>query len=312
MIPSNDEPRAALRWGVAAMVLVALAAWPAWSQETVAKQPEAQKGSLSSILEQAISIGFDEPQHIAEVAAALHRQYGVNIIIDWRVVEAPDEPKAGPDGESAGSRKVPGMVQPVHLSDLSLGAALAGMLRAMGLAYSVQDGFLWISTPERIKQESFDAPRPAGWARMSAAEPPEGSPVKAVPGMSISANEAAAAAAMRTISRAEVCFQVAGFVDADGDGVGDYGSLAQLANPDGEGSAPPFIDSALASGEKRGYRFLVKVVFGAAAIQPAYTCTAEPIEPGKTGNRSFFVDQSGVIRHAPDGEKATISSPPLS
>ena len=54
----------------------------------------------------------------------------------------------------------------------------------------------------------------------------------------MSANEAGAAGAMRTVSTGEVGFQTAAFVDADTDGVGDYGTLAQLSDPDGAGRNP--------------------------------------------------------------------------
>ena len=40
----------------------------------------------------------------------------------------------------------------------------------------------------------------------------------------MSANEASAAGAMRTISTSEVSFQTAAFVDNDADGLGDYGT----------------------------------------------------------------------------------------
>ncbi|MCC6487663.1 MAG: prepilin-type N-terminal cleavage/methylation domain-containing protein, partial [Candidatus Hydrogenedentes bacterium] len=69
----------------------------------------------------------------------------------------------------------------------------------------------------------------------------------------MSANEAGAAGAMRTISTGEVAFQTAAFVDTDTDGVGDYGSLAELADPDGAGATPPFIDQVLGNGQKHGY-----------------------------------------------------------
>ncbi len=41
----------------------------------------------------------------------------------------------------------------------------------------------------------------------------------------MSANEASAAGSMRTLSTAEASFQAAGFVDSDGNGEGDYGTL---------------------------------------------------------------------------------------
>ena len=127
----------------------------------------------------------------------------------------------------------------------------------------------------------------------------------------MSANEAGAAGAMRTISTGEVAFQTAGFVDNDGDGVGDYGTLAQLANPDGGGATPPFIDSVLGGGAKHGYNFAVNVTFGAPAAMPAYTCTATPAAAGRTGYRQYFVDESGVIRYTSDGTAVGAASPPL-
>jgi len=127
----------------------------------------------------------------------------------------------------------------------------------------------------------------------------------------MSANEAGAAGAMRTISTGEVGFQTAGFVDADSDGVGDYGTLAQLANPDGAGATPPFIDSVLGGGNKHGYVFTMAVTAGSATTLPAYTCTATPASAGRTGYRNYFVDESGVIRYTADGSAATVSSTPM-
>ena len=127
----------------------------------------------------------------------------------------------------------------------------------------------------------------------------------------MSANEASAAGGMRTVSTGEVMFQTAGFLDADSDGVGDYGSLAQLGNPDGSGATPPFIDSVLASGSKQGYTFTVTVTAGSATAPPAYTCIAAPAAAGRTGYRQFFVDESGVIRFTADGTAPSLSSTPL-
>ena len=127
----------------------------------------------------------------------------------------------------------------------------------------------------------------------------------------MSANEAGAAGAMRTISTGEVGFQTAGFVDTDGDGVGDYGSLAQLANPDGASATPPFIDSVLGGGSKHGYVFTMTVTMGSATSLPAYGCTATPAASGRTGYRQYFVSEDGVIRYTSDGSAAGATSPPL-
>src|SRR5689334_10897276 len=72
----------------------------------------------------------------------------------------------------------------------------------------------------------------------------------------MNANEGAAAANMRTISTSEAQFQTACYQDADKDGIGDYGSLAQLNNPDGTGNNG-YIDGVLALGAKQGYTYTV-------------------------------------------------------
>ena len=127
----------------------------------------------------------------------------------------------------------------------------------------------------------------------------------------MSANEASAAGAMRTLSTGEVGFQTAAFVDGDGDGVGDYGTLAQLADPDGAGATPPFIDSVLGGGVKHGYNFTATVTAGSPTTLPAYTVTAVPASAGRTGYRQYFVDESGVIRYTADGSAVSVTSPPL-
>jgi len=127
----------------------------------------------------------------------------------------------------------------------------------------------------------------------------------------MSANEASAAGAMRTLSTAEVQFQTAAFVDANNDGIGDYGSLAQLMNPDGAGATPPFIDSVLGAGTKQGYTYTVTTTAGTAAANPAYTIVSAPSAPGRSGYRRYFVDDSGVIRFTGDGTAPTVASTPM-
>lgn len=127
----------------------------------------------------------------------------------------------------------------------------------------------------------------------------------------MSANEAGAAGAMRTLSTAETQFQIAAFLDANGDGTGDYGSLANLMNPDGAGASPPFVDTVLGTGVKQGYTYTVVTVPGGAAASPTYTIQSTPSVPGKTGYRRYFVDETGVIRFTGDGTAATVTSSPM-
>jgi len=127
----------------------------------------------------------------------------------------------------------------------------------------------------------------------------------------VSGNEATAVTDTRTIATAQSMFQTAAFLDADGNGVGDYGNLTQLGNPDGAGATPPFLDSVLASGVKSGYTYTLAVTPGSATVAPAYTCLVVPITPGRSGVRQFFVDETGVIRYTTDGSAVSATSDPL-
>lgn len=73
------------------------------------------------------------------------------------------------------------------------------------------------------------------------------------------------------------------------------GSLANL-------SAENYIDNVLGSGTKSGY------TFGFAGAVNTWACTADPVTAGTTGDRYFFVDQSGVIRFSSTGTASATSS----
>lgn len=95
----------------------------------------------------------------------------------------------------------------------------------------------------------------------------------------LSANEATAIAAMRTISTAAESFRA-------GQSPPAYpGNLSQLSSAN-----PPYIDSVLGGGNKSGYTFTW------AGSGNTFGVTAAPQTANVTGVRSFFVDQSGVVR----------------
>jgi len=99
------------------------------------------------------------------------------------------------------------------------------------------------------------------------------------------ANEAAAIAALRTISTACESFRAAQTPPS-------YpANLAALST-----ATPAYIDAGLsgattAATAKQGYYYTYSWT---NANQ--YTCTASPAVPSTTGTRVFFVDESGVIR----------------
>ncbi len=100
---------------------------------------------------------------------------------------------------------------------------------------------------------------------------------------------------------------------------GGYPStLLSLGGPAGgtaTSTSAELIDAVLAGGTKSGYSF--SYTTGATDTNGnilAYTMTANPTSIGVTGQRTFFTDQSGVIRSDATGtlNGATINSTPLS
>jgi len=78
-------------------------------------------------------------------------------------------------------------------------------------------------------------------------------------------------------------------------------NLAALAN-----DTPPYIDSILGSGEKAGYRFAL------TGETNAFTATTMPETYNITGERSYFVDQTGVVRWTDQEATPTASDESIS
>ena len=127
----------------------------------------------------------------------------------------------------------------------------------------------------------------------------------------MTANESSAAGSIRMIATGQASFKGATFRDDDSNGEGDYANLAQLHNPDGAGFTPPFIDETLATGTKSGYVFTIAVTAGSGTTAPAYTCIATPEDPGSTGYKMYYVDETGVIRVTVDGNAPGPGSHPM-
>ncbi len=106
------------------------------------------------------------------------------------------------------------------------------------------------------------------------------------------ANEASAIASVRNLVTAEITY-------ASTLGGGNFGSLAEL-------STENFADEVLGSGQKDGYDFSV-----AANESIGFSVIATPTVPGTTGERSFYGDETGVIRYTAGGTVPDSTSPPL-
>lgn len=112
------------------------------------------------------------------------------------------------------------------------------------------------------------------------------------------ANEGAAIRTLRILHSAEQTYQATY-------GRGEYGSLADLQRG-------ALISNDLATGVKSGYRWKVEVYQASSNSPAAFVVMAVPTEYGSSGRRSFFVDESGVIRGEDrDGLEANKSTPPV-
>jgi hypothetical protein len=102
------------------------------------------------------------------------------------------------------------------------------------------------------------------------------------------ANETAALARLRAIAAAEARYQV--------ESGGEYGNLDQLIQK-------RYVNDP-SNGKLTGYRFEVQVRAG------SFQATAVPEKFGITGKRSFYVDETNVMRAADKkGAPATASDP---
>lgn len=104
---------------------------------------------------------------------------------------------------------------------------------------------------------------------------------------------------LRTLHSAQSTYQA-----TYGNGI-SYGSLSQLRTAG-------LIFQVLATGQSHGYSFVVTVFAQSPQTPARFTITAVPQTYGTTGVRSFFIDESGVIRGADrNGEPADQNDPPI-
>ena len=116
----------------------------------------------------------------------------------------------------------------------------------------------------------------------------------------VAANESSSIGALRTLSTAEATAQTSSVWDADSDGVGAYLALIDMTN-----YVPPFIDNTLAQGNKSGYQFAI-TTYGGASSEVMWDAYSSPIAYGTSGVRSFYVDESGVVRGVDQGNSNAV------
>jgi prepilin-type N-terminal cleavage/methylation domain-containing protein len=123
-------------------------------------------------------------------------------------------------------------------------------------------------------------------------------------GARMSANEAAAVGATRTLHTACATYSYTygtGYPAA----LGNLGpaAVATAATAD-------LIDSALVTGRRNGYLFTyTPAAPDANGLIDSYTINADPVAPGQTGVRYFFEDPTGVITYAFGGQAGPADVP---
>lgn len=127
----------------------------------------------------------------------------------------------------------------------------------------------------------------------------------------MSVNEAGAIENIRTIRTAQERYLELGLNDLDGDGTMDYATLDELGDlPNSNSDSIPFVSRKLAGGATKGYKFTITVTPSAGG-EASYSAVALPITPGRTGIKTLFVDETGIIRFANDGTAANQDSAPI-
>ncbi|HEU5239314.1 MAG TPA: DUF4190 domain-containing protein [Pyrinomonadaceae bacterium] len=114
----------------------------------------------------------------------------------------------------------------------------------------------------------------------------------------MAANEGAAMNALIKIHGAEQTFQATR-------GNGYYGTLDELRNES-------LIAPELAGGIRSGYRFKIEIVRDRGDGVPGFAAVAVPTDYRSSGRRSFFIDETGVLRgNDSHGDQANRNTPPV-
>ena len=127
----------------------------------------------------------------------------------------------------------------------------------------------------------------------------------------MAANEASAVASLRTYNTSIVAYQTTYGTDPTTD-FSQLGPTAGGALP--TAAAADLVDNLLGvkAPTKSGYAFTyVPGAADANGIVSTYTINADPTVANSTGQRTFFTDQSGVIRQRTDGKPAAVTDTPI-
>ena len=127
----------------------------------------------------------------------------------------------------------------------------------------------------------------------------------------MSANEASAVGSVRMIVTCAVSYQT-GHPD-----IGYPAATANMGPLPGDGCLDLVLTTAASGGApKSGYTFVYTPTLPFGGVNTGFTISGAPVNCGRTGVRTYFADESGVVRFTTDEAggcpQATIASVPLS
>jgi prepilin-type N-terminal cleavage/methylation domain-containing protein len=133
----------------------------------------------------------------------------------------------------------------------------------------------------------------------------------------MAANEASAVQSMRTIHTAEIAYSASGWSN----GTSTIGFSTQLQDLGGSSAAcnlptatsacqldDVMANATTATAGKSGYYFTYAPVV-AGSTNVGFALNGEPVLRGQTGQRSFFADQTGIIRANSSGGASSADNP---
>ena len=122
----------------------------------------------------------------------------------------------------------------------------------------------------------------------------------------MAANESSAVGSIRTLNTGMVTFS------AQCPNLGYPLTLTLMGPGPGDCTGANIVDNVLgvAAPVKSGYSFTYAAGAPTAGVVNTYTLNADPLNRGTTGQRSFFTDQTGVIRYN-QAAAAVVTDPAL-
>jgi type IV pilus assembly protein PilA len=117
----------------------------------------------------------------------------------------------------------------------------------------------------------------------------------------MAANEASTVENLRTINTGETTYSTAC------PNVGYSATLVELNTGAICASGTGIIDNVISTGTKSGYQYTYTAV-AAGGFNTTYTVAAIPFTVGVTGQRGFFINDTGVVRYTLSGATPTVAS----